>query len=347
MKNKRNFIAELRTLEMPYSKCFTKKGLRNALFSQYLQTELKPNLKLYFNSHISQKEWKDGLAETHLDIPENTTASRNEKVAANVVSLTEIESKAQDIQSAFFALVRNNKLPSEYYTHTITDTPIFHTLVAVKQQIERFQKGVFEEMGLNAKEYAESFTEKLIYNLKQMQIPELSNAVIKDFISEKENIQFDIRIILGENVPSNISLFYEQTKEIADNSLSRYLEQQPQQVQQDNKKTEEEIKSFEDLFYDPNLIHESLDVLRNAEPPLIDKKGNWIGRPLGAICVWTDELKTRGIMKRADGKMLSKYLSSKIKGFSISESMFRKHQQRAQKDYCLQFKSAISKIKTT
>ncbi len=243
MKNKRNFIAELRTLEMPYSKYFTKKGLRNALFAQYLHTELKPNLKLYFNSHISQKEWKDGLAETHLDIPENTTASRNEKVAANVVSLTEIESKAQDIQSAFFALVWNNKLPSEYYTHTITDTPIFHILVAVKQQIADFQEGVFEEMELNPKEYGESFTEKLIDNLKQIQIPELSNAVIKDFISEEENIQFDIRIILGENVPSDISLFYKKTKQFADNSLSRYLEQKPQQVQQDNSKAEGETET--------------------------------------------------------------------------------------------------------
>lgn len=298
MKNKRNFIAELRTLEMPYSKYFTKKGLRNALFSQYLQTELKPNLKLYFNSHISQKEWKDGLAETHLDIPENTTASRNEKVAANVVSLTEIESKAQDIQSAFFALVRNNKLPSEYYTHTITDTPIFHTLVAVKQQIERFQKGVFEEMGLNAKEYAESFTEKLIYNLKQKQIPELSKAVIKDFISEKENIQFDIRIILGENVPSNISLFYEQTKEIADNSLSRYLEQQPQQV---NNKSETETKITYNAneyalsyIFDTYANGDQIPVKR-TEGGLDKKKIENIGTERG----WTKKPDTfyRGVMK--------------------------------------------------
>lgn len=118
-------------------------------------------------------------------------------------------------------------------------------------------------------------------------------------------------------------------------------------TKKDHNRTEEEIKSFDDLFHDPNIINESLDVLRNAEPPLIDKKDNWIGKPSGAICVWTEELKARGIMKRADGKILSKYLPLKINGFTISESMFRKHQQRAESNYRLQFKNAISKIKTT
>ncbi len=200
------------------------------------------------------------------------------------------------------------------------------------------------------KAYADDFCNsfnRLVAELQTNEQKEVLEKIYNDFYLEIVTIvdHFNRR---PDREIKTLENRYRKLKQLILNGIA--LEPKKQtiyQTQQDKNKAEEEIKSFEDLFHDSNLIDESLDVLRNAEPPLIDKKDNWIGKPRGAICVWTDELKTRGIMKRADGKILSKYLPSKIKDFSISESMFRKHQNRAEDDYRLQFKSAISKIKTT
>ena len=56
-------------------------------------------------------------------------------------------------------------------------------------------------------------------------------------------------------------------------------------------------KTFDELFYNTELVQPSIDILREIEPPLIDTNYNYIGKLKGIICVWIDELQRQGIVK--------------------------------------------------
>lgn len=107
----------------------------------------------------------------------------------------------------------------------------------------------------------------------------------------------------------------------------------------------DKFQKFEDLFYDVDKIDGAINILREVDPPLIDVDNNWIGKPLGAVCVWVDELRDQGLMKSADGNTLSKLIPTKIPRLNISESMFRKYHGRAKEAYEMPFKSMISELK--
>jgi hypothetical protein len=54
----------------------------------------------------------------------------------------------------------------------------------------------------------------------------------------------------------------------------------------------------------------------------------------GAICIWIDIMVAQSIMKNIkDREIYAKFLSIKIKNFSISGSTFAKSQKRAEKIY--------------
>ena len=114
------------------------------------------------------------------------------------------------------------------------------------------------------------------------------------------------------------------------------------------KEIEETPKTFEELFYNTDLVTPSIDILKEIEPPLIDTEYNYIGKLKGIICVWIDELKRQGIVKSnypEERKLFAALIPQKIKRFSIDESMFGKYQQKAEDNYRTDIKTKISKIK--
>ena len=112
-------------------------------------------------------------------------------------------------------------------------------------------------------------------------------------------------------------------------------------------KTEQETpQTFEELFYNIELVQPSIDILKEIEPPLIDTDYNYIGKLKGIICVWIDELQRQGIVKHySDRKIFASLIPQKIKRFSIDESMFGKYQNKAENNYRTDIKTKVSKIK--
>lgn len=124
------------------------------------------------------------------------------------------------------------------------------------------------------------------------------------------------------------------------------IEPLPPQPIENTKETENTPKTFEELFYNTDLVAPSIDILKELDPPIIDTDCNYIGKLKGIVCVWIDELQRQGIVKRySDRKIFSTLIPQKIKRFSIDESMFGKYQSKAENNYRTDIKTKVSKIK--
>ncbi len=124
------------------------------------------------------------------------------------------------------------------------------------------------------------------------------------------------------------------------------IEPLPPQPIENVRETEDTPKTFEELFYNTDLVAPSIDILKELDPPLIDTDCNYIGKLKGIICVWIDELQRQGIVKHySDRKIFASLIPQKIKRFSIDESMFGKYQSKAENNYRIDIKTKVSKIK--
>ena len=126
-------------------------------------------------------------------------------------------------------------------------------------------------------------------------------------------------------------------------SQSRYSLPQPIVKQ---KPEQETPKTFDELFYNTDLVKPCIDILKELDPPLIDTDCNYIGKLKGVFCVWIDEMQRQGIVKHySDRKIFASLIPQKIKRFSIDESMFGKYQSKAEILYRTDIKTKVSKIK--
>lgn len=114
------------------------------------------------------------------------------------------------------------------------------------------------------------------------------------------------------------------------------------------KPEQETPKTFDELFYNTELVEPCIDILKGLDPPLIDTDCNYIGRLKGVFCVWIDEMKRQGIVKSGypeERKLFASLIPQKINRFKIDESMFGKHQSKAENLYRTDIKTKVSKIK--
>ena len=112
------------------------------------------------------------------------------------------------------------------------------------------------------------------------------------------------------------------------------------------KPEQETPKTFDELFYNTDLVKPCIDILKELDPPLIDTDCNYIGKLKGIVCVWIDELQKQGIVKHySDRKIFASLTPQKIKRFSIDESMFGKYQSKAENQYRTDIKTKVSDIK--
>jgi len=112
------------------------------------------------------------------------------------------------------------------------------------------------------------------------------------------------------------------------------------------KHKQETPKTFDELFYNTDLVKPCIDILKELDPPLIDTDCNYIGKLKGVFCVWIDEMQRQGIVKHySDRKIFASLIPQKIKRFSIDESMFGKYQSKAENLYRTDIKTMVSNIK--
>lgn len=123
-------------------------------------------------------------------------------------------------------------------------------------------------------------------------------------------------------------------------------EQEKQKQNTKRKDTKEAPKTFDELFYDVELIMPCVDILKELDPPFINDRNDWLGKLKGVVCVWIDELKKQDIVKGySDRKIYASLIPDKIKGFSIDESMFGKHHSKAENNHRADIKAKVSAIK--
>lgn len=133
--------------------------------------------------------------------------------------------------------------------------------------------------------------------------------------------------------------------------LKEQLEQNevlPPQQSEKQKPKQETPKTFDELFYNTDLVIPCVDILKELDPPLIDTDYNYIGKLKGVFCVWIDEMKRQGVVKSnypEERKLFTELIPQKIKRFSIDESMFGKYQKKAEDNYRTEIKTKISNIK--
>ena len=75
------------------------------------------------------------------------------------------------------------------------------------------------------------------------------------------------------------------------------IEPLPPQPIVKQKPEQETPKTFDELFYNTDLVDPCIDILKELDPPLIDTDCNYIGKLKGVFCVWIDEMQRQGIVK--------------------------------------------------
>lgn len=231
MKKEREFLKELNHngKEIPFSRYFQEnKYLRRKLFSQYIKTDLQPSLNLYFNKYFTDKEIQNGLKK----------ASENIAVSLCYIPKTAFEIKMRETQKEFFEKVTEKSIEKKYFCHQIKNTNISTVLTFILQDIEDFKRRVIIESGYDAKQYSDAFTKNLINKLENLQIPELTKLILKDFIKDTENLDLDM-VKWNDSTIKNIDERYRELKRYANNNLNDYLKnillksesQEPQPIQ--------------------------------------------------------------------------------------------------------------------
>lgn len=168
------------------------------------------------------------------------------------------------------------------------------------------------------------------------------------------SISFGVHLHSLTNGRIDYNMSYNEVLKIKLSILKAFVSLQESQPQKEplppqpivkQKKTKEIPKTFDELFFNTDLIIPAINILKELDPPFIDTDYNYIGKLKSIICVWIDELERQGVIKHcSDRKIFASLIPQKIKRFSIDESMFGKYQDRAEK-YRIDIKTKVSQIK--
>jgi hypothetical protein len=105
----------------------------------------------------------------------------------------------------------------------------------------------------------------------------------------------------------------------------------PQQAE--TKTEQEQPKTFEELFYNPEHAEICLRILSELQPPVIDSINNYIGKAKGVFPLWVEVLKKhkpQPLIKHFKNTVYKDLLNQKIKGLNLTKdaSEFRKQYKR-------------------
>ena len=109
------------------------------------------------------------------------------------------------------------------------------------------------------------------------------------------------------------------------------------------KATDKKYNSLDELFINPDDIEPSIKALSSVNPPLISDSGQFIGKLKSALVVWINVLRSKGKLHKIEDKFLPELLTKKFPELTISQSLFRQSNFRAEDIYKLDFQALISK----
>jgi len=239
MKKQREFLSELyHSSKMPFVKCFQEdKYLRNKLFTEYLKTELQPNLKLYKDKYLADKEIEKENIERIKKIPEDASLIKT----------------IGSIQNVVYKKVTEKSLEKKYYSHQLDKTEISTKLTLVHQIIEGFKTKILQENKFNIKQYSDEMLKGLIGVLESIQIPELTKLILYDFVNDQENIVIDIHCHSNKSNKKEIEQKYRELKSYADNYISEYLKNFDN-IKDENKERVQFKNNFDQV--EPNRVYQ-------------------------------------------------------------------------------------------
>jgi hypothetical protein len=107
--------------------------------------------------------------------------------------------------------------------------------------------------------------------------------------------------------------------------------------QKETKTEQEQPKTFEELFYNPEHAEPCLRILSELQPPFIDGKNNYIGKAKGVFPLWVMVLKSHKpepLIKHFKDTIYKDLLNQKVKGLNLTKdaSEFRKRYKRLEND---------------
>jgi hypothetical protein len=203
------------------------------------------------------------------------------------------------------------------------------------KDVEKYKRPLFVNPVIVGKpEFDDFFEAEITYCSTQNKIGLKEHDFIIDISNWIEKKSKDESLSIPRKRKFNEFLEYIKTKALPPQPIVK------QKTEQNTPKT------FDELFYNTDLISPCIDILKELDPPLIDTDYNFIGKLKGVFCVWIDEMQRQGVVKHySDRKIFASLIPQKIKRFSIDESMFGKHQRKAETLYRTDIKTKVSKIK--
>ena len=254
----------------------------------------------------------------------------------------ELDIEGYNLLLSNFSDEEKNDLQKEFFISCIVKPELFFSLISkipdfyndVCRSIEFYDKETriekYQEFE-NSVKVLFSLLIELIDCYKTTNLKEGTLIRLKNYVINQEN---EAKKILKSCIKN---IHYQ---------INRLNEALPPQQSEKPKPEKDSPKTFDELFHNIELVQQSIDVLKEIEPPLIDTDYNYIGKLKGIICVWIDELQRQGIVKQySDRKIFASLIPQKIKRFSIDESMFGKYHTKAENNYRTDIKTKVSKIK--
>ncbi|MFX0555806.1 hypothetical protein ACOCEA_03365 [Maribacter sp. CXY002] len=102
-------------------------------------------------------------------------------------------------------------------------------------------------------------------------------------------------------------------------------------------------KTFEEMFINPEIIQNCISVLKEVE--ILNEKEKYVGRDKAAFCIWVKWLKSKSLVHHyIKDETFAKLISKKFHPFTISTSLFRKPNPRAEEKYNLEIQALLSKV---
>ena len=271
------------------------------------------------------------IGKNKVSVPINSKQTRNKPQFATHEKLFEaLIFSANEEQNT--PIAGTYKLLKEVWFFLNSDSATFNG-----KEVEKYKRPLFVNPVIRGKpEFDKFFEAEITYCSTQDKIRLIERDFITDISNWIEKKSKNENLTISRKRKFNEFLEYLKAKALPPQPI---VKQKPEQ---------ETPKTFDELFYNADLVTPCIDILKELDPPLIDTDYNYIGKLKGVFCVWIDEMQRQGIVKGNypdERKLLALLLKQKIKRFSIDESMFGKHQSKAENLYRTDIKAKVSKIK--
>lgn len=233
--------------------------------------------------------------------------------------------------------------------------------------LHNFAKMVFSETSLEIQEIKKYISEqesKLENGMDNVKLEKVNLTI--QALSEIGTILDDLRTVILEHLiiyfPKEYKQYLPELEKL--NRFSKVVKieklRKPQtemehpeaNIQHPKKVKKEEPNlptSFKEVFTKIDLMEPCLNILRNAEPPLISDENNFIGSLKGALVLWLELLQKNDIIKKFnnDRKVYPTIFENEFTGLTIHDSTFATTSTRARENYDKYFQNEILQIKAS